>query len=58
MIEISEEKLERLVEQAYLNGITDGSISRMQTGSVTQADFKKSKAYYELQGIIKKTNQN
>ena len=53
MIEISIKRLEGLMEQAYMNGISDGAISRMQTGSVTQADFKKSTAYCELKEIFK-----
>jgi hypothetical protein len=55
----SKHEVEKLLEQAYLNGVSDSAISRIQTGSsVSNIDFKKSTAYYEyLQLIIKKEKQ-
>ena len=58
MIQIERAKLEYLVEQAFLNGVSAGAISRMNTGSVTSANFKESTAFDELQEIIKKSEND
>lgn len=45
----SEEEVEKLIEQAYLNGIAAAGIARAVHGSTAKTEgYKKSTAYYEF----------
>jgi hypothetical protein len=45
----SPDEVEKLIEQAYLNGISAGAISKMKTGSYASSeDYKKSAAYSDF----------
>lgn len=45
----SEDEIEKLIEQAYLNGIAATGIARAVHGSTAKAEgYKKSTAYYEF----------
>lgn len=53
-INISEEKLEALVERAYLNGIAAAGIARASGGSLTDAaDYKTSTSYHDMKSLPK-----
>lgn len=47
-------EVEKLIEQAYLNGISDAAISKMRTGTFTDTNYKKSTAYHEFQKLLQK----
>ena len=47
-------EVEKLIEQAYLNGISDAAISKMRTDTFADTDYKKSTAYYEYQKLLQK----
>jgi hypothetical protein len=51
----SAKEVEKLIEQAYLNGSSAAAISYMRTKSFTaDLDYKKSTAYYEYTQKLKK----
>jgi hypothetical protein len=45
----TENEVEKLIEQAYLNGIATAGIAKAVHGSITKVEgYKKSTAYYEF----------